>query len=183
MSSPQDIVRRNTSLVDMDHLNLDDISSDFGGPKSLENLVYIAQRELISESLAGGTSPPLMCDLPFLNASASSMETTTNSAGSDIDEDFANLTRNRDETDVGLIFSRKTTPVVTKPRKCSSGSTAVDDGYFEMAPPKRRSPLEINPRYPPPPTIVATPPQDKRGRGLGKTDEVFFDMDLSCNRT
>ena len=142
-SLPQDIVRRNVSLASMDHLYPGEF--DFGGPKSLENLVYIAQRELISESLQRGED----IDIPFMlraagtGASASSMDTggTAYSAASDdiVDEEIASLSsvqRNREDSDVGITMvaapeDANKTPVVRPPPLTSRKDSG---GYFEMAP-------------------------------------------------
>ncbi len=204
-SSPQDILspasscRRNTSLVEMDHLNPDDLNSDFEGPKSLENLVYIAQRELMSESLRGGGSnaSPSPAGLGFLTASASSMETTTNSMGSDADDD------------VGLMFAGggNKPPVPSSAAAATPRSSSVlprrpatsDDGYFEMAPPKRPSPSSrrssssatTNSSRPPQPPHSSSMQQRRSSRGRRESpsvgssgrravEEGCFEMDLGA---
>ena len=179
---PQDIVRRNVSLVSMDQLYPGEF--DFGGPKSLENLVYIAQRELISESLQGHEDM-----IPFMlaeaGASASSMETGTacSAAGSDyLDDEIASLNsihriNNREtDSDVGIVMvaaseDANKTPVVRPPPTSRQDS----GGYYEMDPPTAATIRKRNsfsppkggfsrkssgPSPSPPPRITAQRPSD-----------------------
>ena len=190
---PQDIFRRNVSLASTDQLYPGEF--DFGGPRSLENLVYIAQRELMSESLQ-----PHEVMLPGAGASASSMETagTAYSAASD-DDEIASLHRNSrggagDSDDAGIVMvapaaaqgdDPNKTPVV-RPTRQDSG------GYFEMAPPGKLSsfspPKDRFPSTsPPPPRITArrhcaaaAAPVPQRASSARKTSsDDFFEMDFS----
>ena len=193
---PQDIFRRNVSLASVEQLYPGEF--DFGGPRSLENLVYIAQRELISESLQ-----PHEVMLPGAGASASSMETagTAYSAASDdgVDDEIASLGSHHrgsnrgggDSDDPGLVMvapadDPNKTPVV-RPARQDSG------GYFEMAPPSLPGKLSsFSPpkdRFPspsPPPKITAqrhgaaAAPIPQRASSARKASEGdFFEMDFS----